>query len=231
MKFKFKKTIIVTAAAVLLIALSHWIIAQFQVRRDILWVDRGDEYRYTCLTIYNSAFERLRRTAAGLEEPWAVVMDVDDTCLSSSEYRKFKKRWRTLFYRPRWSNWCRKGDDPAVPGAAEFTRKVRKEGGKIILITERNEDLREATERNLIGEGFIFDALLMDGPGQSKPLWRKKVEEGSAATNLGPLEIVILIGDKKRDFFPEIDGRKYEELWGEKFFLIPNPMTGDWLKF
>jgi len=230
MKINLKKPVLWTLAGILLVAAVHWVVAQIQVRKDILW-SQSDEYVMACRGTYNNALEELQEMAADLRQPWAVVMDVDDTCLSSSKYRNFKKRWRTLFYRPRWSDWCRKGEDPAVPGAAEFTRKVRGLGGKVVLITERDEDLRDATEKNLAEEGFVFDALLMDGPGRSKPLWREKVEEGSAVPGLVPLTIVLLVGDKKRDFFPEIEAEKYRDQWGRRFFLIPNPMTGDWLKF
>ena len=231
MKLNLKTSGIGVLLAILLIVLVHWLSAQFQVRRDILWTSRSDEYRYTCLGIYNSALDQLRKTVSEIYEPWVVVMDVDDTCLSSAEYRKYKQRWRTLFYRPRWGNWCRRADDPSVPGAAEFTRKVRDMGGKIIFITGRSEELREPTAKNLKNEGFDYDALLMSGPETSKELWRKKVESGQAVPDMQALKIVMLIGDSRTDFVSDPDNQKYAEEWGNKFFVIPNPMNGSWMRF
>jgi len=231
MKFKPKKLITGFLVTVLLIAVFHWITSQIQVRRDIIWTSRSDEYRFTCLGLYNAAFNRLREAVTGFKEPWAVVMDVDDTCLSSSKYRNFKKRWRTLFYRPRWSDWCRKGEDPAVPGAADFTQRIRELGGKVVLITGRSEDLRGPTEKNLRKEGFIYDALLMSGPGRSKSAWRTKVETGQAVRELKPVKIVMLIGDQRSDFPSEATALTRSDEWGKKFFLIPNPMNGDWMPY
>jgi 5'-nucleotidase (lipoprotein e(P4) family) len=231
MKFNLKKVFFGLLFGVALTMFLHWLCAQFQVRRDILWTGRSDEYRCTCLGIYNAALEQLRKNVFGLDRPWAVAMDVDDTCLSSAEYRKYKKLWRTLFYRPRWSNWCRKGEDRAVPGAAEFTRKVRDLGGKIVLITNRPEELREPTERNLKKEGIEYDALLMGGPGRSKEIWREKIESGKAVPEFQALKIVMLIGDSRTDFPSDFSDRKCDGEWGRKYFVIPNPMNGVWMKF
>ncbi|MDP8237351.1 MAG: HAD family acid phosphatase, partial [Candidatus Erginobacter occultus] len=215
---------------VLAIIVFHWVSSQIQIRRDILYTSRSDEYRYACVGIYNAALDRLQKNVSGIEEPWAVVMDVDDTCLSSAEYRKFKKRWRTLLYRPRWSDWCREGNDPAVPGAVDFTEKVRKLGGKIVLITGRSEELREPTLKNLHKEGFVFDTLLMSKPEISKELWRRKIEKGEAVQDLGALKIVMLIGDSLTDFASDPTDPKHAEKWGRMYFVVPNPMNGSWMR-
>ncbi len=230
MKFNPRKTILVVVGVILAVVLLQWIFAQFQIRRDVLWIGRSAEYRYATIQTYNEALEELQGKTSLLEGPWAVVMDVDDTCLSSIRYRLHLKRWRTLFYRPRWSNWIMRGTDPAVPGAAEFTHRVREMGGKIILITGRSEEAREPTERNLRREGIAYDALLMRGEGTSKDLWRRRVTEGEAVPGQGPLEIVMIIGDQMSDFEAEAGRTGEEEHWGDRYFLISNPMTGKWVR-
>ncbi|MDP8234756.1 MAG: HAD family acid phosphatase [Candidatus Erginobacter occultus] len=224
MKTNLKKTVLWIVAGIFLVAAVHWAAAQFQYRRDIIWTTRTDEYRLVCRGIYNSALEELEEITADLRRPWAVVLDVDDTLLSSAEYRIALKRRRTIFYRPRWRDWCRRGDDPAVPGGAGFTRKARELGGKVVLITNRQEELRAPTEKNLQLRNIEYDALLMSGPDTSKTIWREKVEKGTAVPDLGPLKIVMLIGDKVTDFPHGSDAKQFARKWGQKYFIIPNPM-------
>ena len=223
MKTNLKKTVLWTLAGIFLVAAVHWVAAQIQVRKDILW-SQSDEYVMACRGTYNNALEELQETTADLRVPWAVVMDVDDTLISSAEYRIALKRRRTIFYRPRWRNWCRKGDDPAVPGGADFARKARELGGKVVLITNRQEELRVPTEKNLKLRNIEYDALLMSGPGTSKTMWREKVEAGTAVPGLGPLKIVMLIGDQETDFPHGSAAEKFAGKWGREYFIIPNPM-------
>jgi 5'-nucleotidase (lipoprotein e(P4) family) len=218
-------TAIIAAALVVIIALD-WLVRRFQARPDISWVENSVEYTYLCLQTYRSAHDQLRTRISGRTEPWAVIMDVDDTCLSSVGYWKAKQNRRFFLFRPTWRAWCEKGESPAVPGAAEFTRRVRELGGKIILVTARREATRSATEKNLRDEGIVYDALLMQGGGTSKEQWRQGVARGEAVAGLGPLEVVMLLGDDTGCFFPGADYREQASRFGREYFILPNPMGG-----
>ncbi len=202
---------------------------RFIVRRHLspntLWVGYSEEYRFACLQIYRLAFDQLKKNIPEDLCPWAVVMDIDDTCLSTVDYRRTKELRRLPFLQPTWQAWCQQEKGIVVAGAAEFTEKVKDLGGIVILLTKRKEELRQVTEENLRREGLIYDALLMENEDNTKTEWMQAIKQGGAIPGQGPLEVVMLVGDKLSDFYA--DGRDYEHYndWGTKYIIIPNPMN------
>jgi len=209
-------------------AVMLWIGGSMAPVPDLAWVRFSGEYPRLCRQIYRAAAERLPEAVRDRAGPWAVVMDIDETCLSTAEYRARKRHSLPLWPVPSFSNWCARGGATAVPGAAEFTRTVRSLGGKVILISDRAESLRVPTEGNLKREGIEYDGLLLKSGGETKSERRRKAEEGSALPGLGPLTIVMIVGDRMEDF-PSGPGEESGE-WGSRWILLPNPMYGSWLK-
>jgi len=217
--------------AVLLIALlADWLIDRRRITPELRWVESSEEYRFACLQTYRSAYEKIKKFAAAKPLPWTVIMDVDDTCLSTLDYRRAKRMRKLPIFHVSWSGWCKKEKATAVPGAASFTRQVKKLGGKVILITNRREELRDSTERNLRKAGILYDALFMNSEQSSKESWLKKIREGKAIPGEGPLKPAAIIGDREEDFYQDDLDRKYLREWGKNFFILPNPMYGSWLK-
>jgi 5'-nucleotidase (lipoprotein e(P4) family) len=213
----------------------------------VLWMQRAAEYRSLCLQAYGAAGRSLDAAlddpdwTAALEQandfgalPPAVVLDIDETVLDDSPYEA-GLIGRDGGYDPEsWNRWCRSGRATAVPGALEFCIYTRKRGVSVIYISNREEEVREATVRNLREIGFPLEdpgGLLLREDTGDKTARRQKV----AARH----RILLLIGDNVADFAGasyRADETKrlelvcqYRDYWGSRWIVIPNPAYGDWL--
>lgn len=99
-------------------------------------------------------------------------------------------------------------------------------------------ELEEATRKNIKNLGLPFDedrdVLLMrdeNGWGSDKVSRRALVAKD--------YRILMLVGDQLTDFISleeattDIDSRKelaekYSDMWGQKWFMLTNPMYGKW---
>lgn len=220
-----KKLIAIILGILLIFLTADWFFIHRRLGPDTRWVGNSEEYQFTCLQIYRLAFNQLKKNVSEVNQPWAIVMDVDDTCLSTVDYQKTKQlRWLP-FLRPVWATWCKEKKGIVVPGAAEFTEKIKGLGGLIILLTDRREELRKVTEENLEREGIVYDALLMQAENSTKAEWMDLIKQGKAVPGRGPLEVVMVLGDKKRDFYSDDRDHKHSSDWGSKYIIIPNPMN------
>ncbi len=121
----------------------------------------------------------------------------------------------------------------AIPGAIEFIQTVQRLGGRVAIVTNRSEEVCPATRENLRAVGITFDYLRCkrDGEDRKEPRWQE-VSSGEG-TGLGPLEIVMWIGDNIRDF-PNLDqsvrgqGVSAYGQFGDRYFVLPNPLYGSW---
>ncbi len=207
-----------------LAVLLGWLIVNRNPDRSVLWVGNSQEYQAVCLQIYRQALEQLKQDVFGLSKPWAVVMDIDDTCLSTVDYQRAGRLQRLPILGSSWEDWCRQERGVVVPGALEFSEKVRELGGLVVLLTDRREELRAITEDNLRREGIIYDVLLMRNKDSAKPQWREFITGDGGIPGLGPVEVAMVIGDKIGDFYAGGNDRGHYDDWGAKFIIIPNPM-------
>jgi 5'-nucleotidase (lipoprotein e(P4) family) len=208
------------------LALGIWIGNRAAPTPDLAWIRRAGEYPALCRSLYRAAGDRLTAIVRAPALPWAVVMDIDETCLSTADYQNARRRSLFPGSGPSFSSWCSRAVALPVAGAAEFARAVRQMGGKVILISDRPETVRAPTEENLRRAGIEYDGLLLPSGGETKSERRRKVEEGNAVSGLGPLAIVLILGGRLEDF-PE--GAAASGEWGSRYFPLPNPMYGSWL--
>jgi acid phosphatase len=189
--------------------------------------------------------------------PPAVVMDVDETVLDNSEAEVRLLLRGTCFeaFPASWDAWVAERSAPAVPGAAEFIRAARAmtdaEGRpvRVFLVTNRecqrragNEDpcpQQADTAANLaalgLGTATLDEDLLFRG---ERPDWdgeklsrRREIARG--------YRIVLNVGDDLADFLPDVrragiaarDRARCasDAFWGERWFILPNPVYGSWL--
>lgn len=201
----------------------------------LLWAETSAEYHAVFAQTFRAAGERLGELVA--DRPpgsWAVSVDADETLLSNRPFQWWLHR-KGLTYDPDlWSEWVAEERAEALPGAREFLLRVRSLGGKIAVVTNRRERDCPATRRNLEGEGLAFDVVLCKPPDEPEKEQRwSRIERGTAAQDLPPLEIVLWVGDNIRDF-PELDQGaatsrpELFERFGDDFFAVPNPMYGSW---
>lgn len=199
---------------------------------DIHWVRNAVEYRALALQVYRAASGYVEREAVALPRgSWAVILDADETVLDNSEHQRRLAVRGTRFNDSTWYAWAREQAAPAVPGAAEFTQLVRRLGGRVAIVTNRDEAICPPTVANLAKAGVAADVVLCRTPGQSdkNPRFRA-VAEGTTAAGLPPLRVIAWIGDNIRDF-PGLDQDARGDAlapFGTHYFMLPNPMYGSW---
>ena len=203
--------------------------------REVHWVRTAAEYRALTLQTYRVAWEAVQEHARGLEPgEWAVIMDADETVLDNSEFERRIAETGTPFEEHMWDAWVLEEDAGLIPGAGPFIERVQRLGGRVAIVTNRDERLCPATRRNLADLGVRPAVVLCEREtGEKEPRF-EQVREGTAHDTLPPLEIVAWIGDNIGDFpgLEQADRTAPDErfsLFGERYFVLPNPMYGSWM--
>lgn len=202
---------------------------------EVHWVRSSAEYRALALQVFRDAGDRIRELAPGLEAgSWAVILDADETVLDNSEFERRIAETGQTFEESLWDAWVLEEAAGAVPGAAGFIGLVQELGGRVALVTNRDDRLCPATRRNLEALGIRPMAVLCETEtGEKEPRFRM-VEDGTAAEGVGPLEVVMWLGDNIGDFpgleqaLRDAPEAAFAE-FGRRYFVVPNPMYGSWM--
>lgn len=216
----------------------------------VLWVQTSAEYRFLCEGVYASARDGLDKALADktwtavLEQtgdfsnlPPAVIMDIDETVLEHSFYQaELVKRGISPVSRM-WRDCVATYCMPAVPGALEFIKYARSKGITVFFVTNRELELQNDTRRNLMQLGVELpetpDTLLVAG---EQPGWTAD-KSSRRAFVAKTHRILMQFGDDFGDFLAGANNsteRRFElagaqrEMWGRRWFLLPNPLTGSW---
>jgi len=185
---------------------------------------------------------------AGLASlPIAVIADVDETLLENTP---FNARMivepipgdlavadsRAAFTR-RWKHWVADERARALPGAAAFARRLSEGGVAFYYITNRDDDERDATCRNLVAEGFpvsnceTFVLTRNEAEGRPSAKLSRRAAVGRAH------RVLAVLGDNLGDFVDGVDASRairdglvdqHSGWWGERWWMLPNPMYGSW---
>ena len=205
-----------------------------ELPKEIRWVRGSAEYVAVLEQTYRLAAQVLERHVGGREAgSWAVAIDADETLISNSEQSKEAALGAAGSFEEQWDGWVERREAPALPGARGFLERVHELGGKVAVVTNRRQRHCPQTADNLRAQELPFDVLLCRGEDRDKrPRWRS-VEDGTASPELGPLEIVMWLGDNIHDF-PGLDqelrfaGPEARNEFGDRFFVLPNPLYGSW---
>ena len=200
-----------------------------------LWFQTSGEMRALSYQAFNLAKLRLDQDLTkSSRKKRAVVVDVDETILDNSPYQARAILTGEGHYSD-LARWVEQAEAPALPGALEFIQYAVKKGVSVFYITNRREDKREATIKNLKAQGFPVReewVMMRQKKSSSKESRRKEV--------LKSHRIVLLMGDNLGDFArifekkplanrnSAVDQNRQE--FGKRFIMIPNPMYGDWEK-
>ena len=201
----------------------------------IRWVRASAEHRALFLQVYAAAEARIRDLAAGRKPgTWAVILDADETILDNSTYQMRRAAVGQGFTADTWDAWVLEQSAPALPGAAAFVTAVRTLGGRIAIVTNRDEPTCAATRNNIKAVGLAVDMVLcrVKGVSDKNPRF-EAVQRGTAAEGIGPLDVLLWVGDNIQDFpklTQEVRGQSAEALsaFGRTYFMLPNPMYGSW---
>lgn len=200
----------------------------------LLYQQRAAEYKALCFQAYNLAKMRLDAALKVRgKKPLAVVTDIDETVLDNSPYDAARAINNLDFDLPGWKAWTAKGIADTVPGAPTFFKYAASKGVTVFYITNRDEDEREGTLKNL----RLYNLpnannahLLLRQQTSSKEARRQQV--------LKTHKIVLLCGDNLPDFDLLYDNKPAEESrmatterlkkqFGNKYIVIPNSAYGD----
>lgn len=209
--------------------------AEADLPKEIRWVRGSAEHRAAFLQTYAAASARLRELASGRPRgSWAVILDADETVLDNSIYQVRIARAGESFSSRTWYAWVREERATALPGASEFITLARDLGGRVVIVTNRDEVVCEPTRRNLEALGIAVDLVLCRQEGERGKEGRfDAVARGTAAGALPPLDVLLYVGDNIDDF-PGVDqsdrsGPVTPFLgFGRRYFVLPNPMYGSW---
>lgn len=208
----------------------------------VAWYQHSAEMAALYYQGFNIAQQRLDQA---VDTNWkgkslAVVVDIDETMLDNSPFEA------TLInnadFKEGWYNWTNKASAKALPGALEFAKYAQSKQVDIYYITNRDNNERAVTLKNLQNQNFPFatedhlltrsDLAYSTGNTSSKAGRRAKVAENH--------EVILLIGDNLNDFSELFEARdtnngkqavdENREQFGRKFIVLPNPMYGAWEK-
>jgi 5'-nucleotidase (lipoprotein e(P4) family) len=189
------------------------------------------------------------QSADASTKPLAVVLDLDETVLDNSPFEARMIAGSTAdtpvpYDEAVWRRWVAERKATAIPGAAEFLRYAASRHVTPIYITNRN--VKDADGRDT-GEAATVDVLRklnipVDANGDTLLM---RGENGWNSSDKGPrrafvaakYRILLLVGDNFEDFVSVSDksmgGRdmlasKYDDRWGTKWIVLPNPAYGSW---
>lgn len=214
-----------------------------------VWMQLSAEYKASATQAYNAALSHLAVALADTawsalpnatgqaQKPPAIIVDVDETVLDNSPFEARMIRGDTVYNRPAWNAWVEERKAEAVPGALRFLNTAADRGVTVFYVTNRSSDLDAATTDNLRSEGFP----LPKGPDQVLTRGEKTEWTGDKATRRDHVardyRVLFLAGDDLNDFVSTDDlstderaelVERYEDFWGERWIILPNPTYGSW---
>jgi 5'-nucleotidase (lipoprotein e(P4) family) len=200
----------------------------------IRWVRGSAEFQALAYQAYAAAATHLRDTVPTLSgAPWGVIMDADETVLDNSEYQMRRAAMDSIYTVESWAAWVDEARASAIPGTVAFTEEVHRLGGRVVIVTNRDEVQCEPTVANLRRLGLAADLVLCRPPGESDKNPRfQQVQGGTASPELPALSVVAWVGDNIQDFPGLTQASRGNpagfSAFGHLYFVIPNPMYGSW---
>jgi acid phosphatase len=86
----------------------------------IRWVTKSNEYKAVCLQTYAMAEEKIESGARHASEPWAIVVDIDETVLNNGQYQIELNAKKASHSQEAWEEWVNRSEALPVPGAKKF---------------------------------------------------------------------------------------------------------------
>ncbi len=183
--------------------------------------------------------------ADGTTKPFAAVFDVDETVLLNTGYEYWQALTGQPFSADEWRQWENNGAGIAqpVPGAVTGLRRLREAGITVVYNTNRDAGSVAGTiaaiEAAGIGPAVHGDTLFLRGDDE---MGSRK--DGRRAAIAEKYCVIAMGGDNLGDFADILNADEsaiaarrtmvargeYAQLWGNGWFLVPNPVYGAWQK-
>ena len=188
------------------------------------------------IAIENKNWDAVLESERKLDRTPAIILDVDETVLDNTPFGA-RSIMNNTNYPEDWDKWIYEEKATLIHGVKNFLLSAQEKGVKIFYVTNRRTVYEEATKNNIIKLGLPFDndvdVLLTRGEngwGSSKASRRSHVSEKH--------RVIMMFGDNLNDFFDLPDKAdyvtrkdsvlKHENMWGSKWFMLANPVYGDW---
>lgn len=221
---------------------------------SVKWHTQSKEYQLITQGIYKRAEHQLPEVALQ-NQPWVVVMDVDETVLDNSQYQVMIDHTNGHYSTESWASWIAAKKATLVPGAAKFMKKVYSLGGKVALVTNREKSLDADTWENISALiPVTFENTCLMGRTQAdkdaidenaiindKDLRRQQLSTGNVDCFSTQAEqpswqqahtIVMQIGDNIEDVNKITQENADVDVLGDRLdksiFILPNAMYGSW---
>jgi 5'-nucleotidase (lipoprotein e(P4) family) len=207
-----------------------------QVPGGVRWFAAAAEQRAAYVQAYRSATATIERAAEGRPAgSWAVILDADETVIDNSPYEIQQARLGVPYDSASWDAWVKRGAARALPGVVAFTNRVHALGGRVVIVTNRDQQYCAVTRENILQDGVPADEVLCrtDRASGSKDPRFDAVQGGTAPSTLPPLNVLMWVGDNIQDF-PHLSQaiRTAPDSalagFGERYIVLPNPMYGSW---
>lgn len=187
--------------------------------------------QYQAYNVAKTVLDEALKSYKGTKKP-AVVVDIDETVLDNSPYQA-QCILGNFQYPVGWDEWCLMAKAKAIPGAVDFLNYAHSKNVAVFYVSNRKSHLQDATVKNLVAEGF---------PNVKEPFIMSRTNESSKTSRRALIakdyEILMLFGDNMNDFSGDWEHKNIEDrfritdeqkqLFGKKYFVLPNATYGDW---
>jgi acid phosphatase len=192
------------------------------------------------------------QTGDASAKPLAIVLDLDETVLDNSPFEARMIADSTLdkpvpYDEAAWRQWVAEKKATAIPGAAEFLQYAASRHVTPVYVTNRNINGVDAQKDKGAGERDTIAVLQklkipVDANGDTLLMrdengWTSSDKGSRRAFVAAKYRLLLLVGDNLEDFVSVRDksmgGRdalasKYDDWWGSKWIVLPNPTYGSW---
>lgn len=177
--------------------------------------------------------------------PTAVIVDLDETVLDNSYFQARLVRDHQAYTDAAWDAWVAEANAQLIPGAREFLQEAARLGHRIFYVTNRECQhhpvlttgepclAKAATQKNLVALGLPGaddpENLLLR---RERPEWETSDKSVRRAWLAQHYRIIAMAGDDLRDFVdrPLFEARREQltQMFGTRWFILPNAMYGSW---
>ena len=133
-------------------------------KEDIIRYHESGNYDEETGKAVDEAIEEFKNIKPGKNS--AVIFDIDETALSSYEYRK---KYDFGYVPELWNKWVNEANAPAIKEVKQLYDFMISKGFRIVFLTGRKDYMYEATYKNLQNAGYTkFDTLIARDPDEYK---------------------------------------------------------------
>ncbi|MGL5823055.1 MAG: 5'-nucleotidase, lipoprotein e(P4) family [Sarcina sp.] len=200
------------------------------------WLENSGEAMSLEYQAYNTATRNLKEMATEKSsKPKAVILDIDETCLSNAPGNGYQIANNANFNVDVWNKWVDYAEATPIPGAVDFTKAAKADGYQVFYVSDRIPNQLAATQKNLSEYGFA-DAtepghIILDPVADQNKQSRFDAIEKN-------YDVVMFVGDQLTDmggaYMNKSSQQEKEQVttdrakWGWNYIAIPDPTYGNY---